>query len=208
IIGVAMSPFSLPVMQMGFDKYLDLIFHNKEMFNKLMSINEKFCVDWANAQIEAGATAICYFDPISSPTIIPRKDYLATGFKIAKRTIAQINGPTATHLASGRSLAIMDDLAQTGTAIAGVSSLEDIAELKSVAAGKISLLGNMNGIEMCRWTKAEAEENVKNIIQKAGKGGGLLLGDNHGEIPYQVPEKTLLNIANTVEKWGVYFLKN
>ena len=208
IIGVVMSPFSLPVMQLGFDKYLDLIFHNKEMFNKLMHINEQFCIDWANAQIEAGATAICYFDPVSSPTIIPRKDYLETGFQIAKRTIAKINGPTATHLASGRSLAIMDDLARTGTAIAGVSSLEDIAELKSAAKGKISLLGNMNGVEMCRWTKTEAEENVKNIIQKAGKGGGLLLGENHGEIPYQVSEKTLLDIANAVDKWGVYPLKN
>ena len=31
IIGVAISPFSLPVMQMGFDRYLDLIFDPKNL---------------------------------------------------------------------------------------------------------------------------------------------------------------------------------
>ena len=63
IIGVVMSPYSLPVMQMGFDKYIDLMVEQPDLFNRLMQVNEKFCIDWANAQLAAGATAICYFDP-------------------------------------------------------------------------------------------------------------------------------------------------
>ena len=73
IIGVVMSPFSLPVMQMGFDNYFDLIYESPELFKHLMEINEKFCVEWANAQLEAGATAICYFNPLASSTIISRE---------------------------------------------------------------------------------------------------------------------------------------
>ncbi len=72
IIGVVMSPFSLPVMQMGFDKYIELMYEQPEGFERLMRVNEEFCVEWANAQLEAGATAITYFDPVSSPTIVPR----------------------------------------------------------------------------------------------------------------------------------------
>ena len=45
---------------------------------------KRFCVDWSNAQLEAGATAICYFDPVSSVSMIPRELYLKTGFEIAK----------------------------------------------------------------------------------------------------------------------------
>ncbi len=199
IVGVAMSPFSLPVMQLGFDKYLDLLLNNKELLDKLMVVNEEFCVNWSNAQIDAGATAITYFDPVSSPTIITPQMYKQTGWEIAKRTIARINGPVATHFASGRTIAILDDLAETGTAIVCPSSLEDIGEVKAKAKGRFSILGNLNGIEMCRWTEKEAEEAVKNIIIKAGKGGGLIISDNHGEIPYQVPEKTLIAISNAVE---------
>jgi len=104
IIGVVMSPFSLPVMQMGFDKYIELMYERPEGFERLMRVNEEFCVEWASAQLEAGATAITYFDPVSSPTIVPREKYLETGLKVAQRTLARIHSPTAIHLASGRCL--------------------------------------------------------------------------------------------------------
>ena len=204
IVGVAISPFSLPVMQMGFHSYLELMHEQPTLFDRLMQLNEEFTVAWANAQLEAGATAICYFDPVSSSTIVPKELYLKTGQQVAKRTLAQIKGPTATHLASGRGFAIMSDIADTGTAVVGVSALEDLVELKKAAAGRVSLLGNLNGVEMRRWTPQQAEFEVKRAIAKAARGGGFLLGDNHGEIPWQVPDAVLLAIRDAVQRWGQY----
>ncbi len=91
-------------MQMGFDHYLDLIFEQPARFQRLMQVNEMFTVAWANAQLAAGATAICYFDPVASTTIIPRDVYRKTGQQVAMRTLSRIKGPVATHLASGRTL--------------------------------------------------------------------------------------------------------
>jgi len=204
IVGVTISPFSLPVMQMGFEAYLELMYNDEQAFWQLMKINEEFSVNWANAQLAAGATAICYFDPVSSTTIIPREKYLQTGYKIAKRTIAKINGPTATHMASGRCAPIVDDLAETGTAIIGVSTLEDISHLKQASFGKVNLLGNLNAVEMRRWSEKQTEQEVKKLIAKAAVGGGFLLGENHGEIPWQVPDEVLMRISETVQKWGNY----
>lgn len=204
IIGVVMSPFSLPVMQLGFEGYLLLMHEHPEHFKHLMEINEEFIVSWANAQLAAGATAITYFDPVSSTTIIPRELFLKTGYAIAKRTIAKINGPTAFHLASGRCLPIIDDIAQLGTAIVGTSILEDIATVKAACNGRLTVLGNLNGIEMCRWTPKEAEDAVKDAINKAATGGGFILADNHGEIPFQVPDEILMTIADTVRSYGQY----
>ena len=45
---------------------------------------------------------------------------------------------------------------------------------------------------------------VKEAIKKAAPGGGYILSDNHGEIPWQVPEDVLLNISKSVHKWGKY----
>ncbi len=204
VIGVVMSPFSLPVMQMGFDKYIELIYEEPALFDRLMRINEEFCVSWANAQLEAGATAICYFDPVSSTTIVPREIYLKTGFEVATRTIARIKGPVAIHLASGRCLPIVDDLARTGAAIIGTSMLEDLATVKDSCKGRLCVMGNLNGIEMSRWTPGQAEAAVKEAIAKAGPGGGFILSDNHGEIPWQVPEEVLIAISEAVHKWGRY----
>lgn len=204
IIGVVVSPFSLPVMQMGFDNYIELLYNDRELFWKLMEVNIKFCVDFSNAQLEAGATAITYFDPISSTTIIPKELYLKTGFEVAKRTISQIKGATATHFASGNCLPIIPYLPDTGTAVVGVSVFEDLAELKKAADKKLTLLGNLNAIEMRHWSVEQTKQHVKEAIQKCAKGGGFILAENHGEIPWQVKEETLLAIKDAVNQYGTY----
>jgi uroporphyrinogen decarboxylase len=204
ILGGVISPFSLPIMQMGFGKYLDLLIYNREMFWKLMEINKKYSIKWANAQLEAGATAIGYMDPALSPSILNKDLFLETGWLIAKEVIPSIKGSTAIHLASGIVIPIIEEILQTGTQIISVSANEDIGIAKKLAQSRMAVMGNLNGIEMCRWDKADAEEAVKDIIKKAGKGGGLIISDNHGDIPFQVPENVLLAITSAVEKYGVY----
>jgi len=204
IVGVVMSPFSLPIMQMGFEPYLQLMHEHQDLFQRLMDINEDFIVSWANAQLDAGATAITYFDPVASPSMVPRETYLKTGFKVAQRTLAKINGPTAVHVASGRALPIIDDIVQLETAIVGTSTLENLSDLKDACKGRLTVLGNLNGIEMCRWTKQETVSAVRSAIEKAGPGGGFILADNHGEIPFQVTDETLMTIVETVRTYGKY----
>jgi hypothetical protein len=168
ILGVVMSPFSLPVMQLGFDRYLDLVYQAPFLLERLLRINEEFCVEWANAQLDAGATAICYFDPVSSPTIVPPELYRAYGLPAQKRAIARFKGAAAVHFASGRCLPIIDDVAKSGSLGICVSASEDLGEIK------------------------------------AAPGGGFILSDNHGEIPYQVPEEILIAIGAAVRRWGNY----
>lgn len=204
IIGVVMSPFSLPVMQLGFEKYIEMLYFNKDSFTKLMKINEEFCVAWANAQIKAGATAICYFNPLASPTIIERNTYFATGYSVDQRTLARINGPTAMHLASGRTLPVLEDIVAMGSAVLGFSGLDSLEHIKKASQNKICLLGNMNAMDMVNWDCQIAEKQVKEIIAATGVGGGLILSDNHGEIPWQVSEDVLLAIGEAVRKWGSY----
>lgn len=204
IVGSVISPFSLPIMQMGFAPYIELIYEDPARFARLMAVNQAFCVEWANAQLAAGATAIGYADPLSSTTNIPRDLFLKTGHRVALETLAKIKGGAAFHLASGRGLRIAEDIAATGAAAVGVSALEDLADWKAAVGDRLTLIGNLNGVAMRRWTAEQAEAEVKRAIAKAGRGGGFILADNHGEIPWQVPEDVLLAIRAAVERWGRY----
>lgn len=204
ILGVVMAPTSLPVMQLGFDHYIELLYNRRDLIDRLLSVNEEFCVEWANAQLSAGANAICYFDPVSSPTIVPPDLSHTFLSQIAHRTIARFQGPAAVHLASGRCLPILEDVTRTGTLAVGVSAMEDLAEVKAACRGRLALVGNLNAVEMRQWQPLQAETKVKEAIAKAGPGGGFLLSDNHGEIPWQVPDEVLLAIGDAVEKWGHY----
>lgn len=76
--------------------------------------------------------------------------------------------------------------------------------MKETCKGKICVLGNLNGIEMRHWSKQEPQDKVKGTIKKAASGGGFILSDNHGEIPYLVPSDVLTYISESVEKWDKY----
>lgn len=204
ILGVALSPFSFPVMQLGFDRYLELLLEDRAGFERLMEINVPYCQAWANAQLAAGASAIVYFDPLASPDLVPRDLYRATGFEAARRTLAGLRGPTVTLLASGRSLTVVDDLAATGTLGVGVGIHDDLARVKAACQGRLTVIGNLNGLAMAHWSPAEAERQVREAIARAGSGGGFLLCDAHGEIPWNVPDDTLAAVAEAVRTWGRY----
>jgi uroporphyrinogen decarboxylase len=88
--------------------------------------------------------------------------------------------------------------------VVGTSSEEDAGILKDVLRGKLTVMGNLNGVEMRRWTIDETKRIVKETIRKAAPGGGFILSDNHGEIPFQVPDEILLTISETVHKYGKY----
>ncbi|HEY0846365.1 MAG TPA: uroporphyrinogen decarboxylase family protein [Noviherbaspirillum sp.] len=204
ILGTVVAPFSLPVMQMGFDRYIELVIEQPDRFARLMQVNQRFCVEWANAQLAAGATLICYVDPLASTTNFPRDLYLATGHRVALDTLPMINGPTAIHLGSGRGLPIAQDLAATSACAVGVSTLEALADWKAAVGKRLTLIGNLNGVAMRRWTADDAEREVRQAIAGAGRGGGFILSDNHGEIPWQVPDAVLLAIRAAVDRWGRY----
>ena len=57
---------------------------------------------------------------------------------------------------------------------------------------------------MRRWTDAEAELKVREAITRGAPGGGFILGDNHGEIPWQVPESVLDAVSASVMRFGSY----
>lgn len=205
ILGGVVSPFCLPIMQMGFDRYLDLLYNDREAFWELMEKNIPFTIEWANAQLEAGATAIGYGDPLASLDIIDKKTYLETGYKVAELTVPKIKGPVAIGFAGARAGGSVDYFTGfSNVGALGVSALEDIGEVKEKVKGRFTVVGNLNGVEMIDWSRETAEEKVKEIIGKAAKGGGLAIADNHGEIPYFVSEEILLTIREAVDRWGKY----
>jgi uroporphyrinogen decarboxylase len=204
VMGVVLSPLSLPVLQLGFERYLQLLEEAPDLFARLMAVNAAFCTAWANAQLEAGADFLAYVDPVGSPTVLPPDRYRALGLPLATATLAAIHGPTLTHFASGRCLAVIEDLVRTGTRGVAANVQEDLAEVKRAARGRLAVVGNLDGIRMRRWSAREAEDQVKAAIARAGRGGGWILSDQHGEIPWQVPEAVLDAVSAAVHRWGVY----
>ena len=204
VMGAVIAPASLPVMLMGFEGYLVLLHEDPEAATRLLEVTRTFCLRWARAQLEAGADALGYFDPLSSTTISSARLFEERIHPLNLRTIAEIDGPVALHLASGRTGERLEALVASGAVALGVSTLEDLAAIKRVCAGRVALVGNLNGVAMARWSPEEAAKEATAAIRAAAPGGGFLLSDNHGEIPYPVDWEVLEAIMEAARTAGAY----
>lgn len=207
ILGVAMAPYTLPVLQLGFGEYLAALREDPVAVHRLIEVNEHFTVDWANAQLAAGATAVAYFDPMASAEVVSHDLFARIGLPSMRRTMARIKGPCVALMASAQSRAILPELFTTPAVAVNVGADDDLAGFKAAAGGRVAVVGNLNGLAMRRWSSAQAHAAVAAAIAAAGPGGGYVLSDCHGEIPTQVPDDVLLALVDAVHEYGRYPLQ-
>ncbi|MCA9735936.1 methylcobamide--CoM methyltransferase MtbA, partial [candidate division KSB1 bacterium] len=79
---------------------------------------------------------------------------------------------------------------------------DNLAEIKPVLAGKVTIVGNINNIALIDWTPEQIEEEVKKVCEAAKKGGGFILANQGPEIPYDVPDENIRAFVEAGKKWG------
>ncbi len=204
IVAVVMGPASLPILQLGYDQYIELIQERPDLIEGLLRRNATFTVEWANAQLDAGADIVAYFDPVAAPTVLAPELAADIGIPLMNATMSGIHGPCAAVLASAHSLAVVPELANTRAIIATVADDEHLGAAKAAAAGRITVMGNLSGLQMRHWSSDEAGQRVRDAVLAGAPGGGFILSDAHGEIPLDVREDVLLSLGEAVREHGTY----
>jgi uroporphyrinogen decarboxylase len=69
------------------------------------------------------------------------------------------------------------------------------------------LAGDLNLVAMIQQDDQEIEEHIRTLLSEAARGGGFIITDSHGEIPWQISDKVLKSITSNINKWGTYPLK-
>lgn len=204
LFGGMVGPFSLPVLQLGFERYLDWLLDAPEMLRRLWRINEAWCIAWGTAQLEAGASAVAISEPLLSPTLMARKLVREEALPMLRRVREGLRGAAAISSASAPMGALLPDLVDLGFMGLAPSCSDSLAAAKAHCRGKQTVMGGLNGLAMSHWTAQDAEAAVKDALRAAGPGGGFVLAEHHGEIPWNVPEDVLLAVGEAVRRWGAY----
>lgn len=190
VAAVAVGPLSGPVMWMGMERWLTTLMSRPDFAEQVVARYRAFALAWARAQLAAGADALIWFEPLASTEMLPLQ-VVHTHAAPALRAAVGLGAPVCLHLASARALDTVELAVDAGVALLSVGTLDDPTALARAAAGRVALLGALDGVSMVRWTGDEVVAAARRDVAHFGASGGHVICDAHGEIPFQVDPSLL-----------------
>ncbi|MFT3914048.1 MAG: uroporphyrinogen decarboxylase family protein [Anaeromyxobacteraceae bacterium] len=202
IMGAIMSPYSLPPMQLGLHVWLELLHEAPAEADRLLAVNERFAVAWALMQRAAGAAGITVVDPVGATEISSPALQQRFALPSLRRTLAAIGAPAGVSHSSARALARVEDVLEAGAAAVVASAGEPLEAFRERTRGRAVLLGGLDSLAIHAGDGEAAARAVRAAVAAAAPGGGFVLTEHHGEIPYPVPLDTLLAITEAAQRFG------
>ena len=196
VVGMVLSPLSLPIIQLGFDAYIELIYEHPELAERLWGVNERYAVAWGTLQRAAGADALVYVDPFASPQLGGVALWGRHGLPRLSRTQAALGG-VVFSTASAPLGTVAELVAGAGIPAMVVPASDGLAAIRRRLGPGVTLLGGLSGLALRGDGPAQVKAAVASAIAATG-GLGLVLTEHHGEIPFDVPEETLTAVGEAV----------
>ena len=203
IVGAVTAPFSLPSLLIGSEKWYELLWEDElirePILKRVLDLTTNFCVKWANYQLQAGADAIVMADGMASATCIMREQFEQLALPNIISTIKAIDGPVI-YEPIGYIQPFIDLMPTTGAVVVVLDCHDDVKTCRDAVHGKMAVMGNLNNIEMIRWTPEYTAEQCAKILELS-RDGGVILSAQGPEVPWDVPGEVIQVIMDSARNW-------
>jgi MtaA/CmuA family methyltransferase len=142
IVGKVMGPWTLSYHMMGMEEFLVSTKLDPDRARRSMRTLEAVSVEFAKAQIQAGADIICLADH-SSGGIVSPKAYCDLLLPLHQEIFSAIGAPTVLHCC-GNNTDRVKYFAETGVDCYHFESQVNLVSAVEDARGKMTLIGNIN----------------------------------------------------------------
>lgn len=186
---------------------LDLI-DNPSLAHRIIELGTEISIQVGYALIEAGVDAIYIGDAWASSTIISPEQYREFCLPYHKKATDAFHKkgiPVYLHIC-GNCMPILEYMVATGVdAIEPLDPLGgvDISEVKRRVGDKVCLKGGVNTLTLLKGTPEDVMREAKSCIEKAGRGGGYILGSGD-DIPVEAPIENVKAMVEAAKIWGRY----
>jgi uroporphyrinogen decarboxylase len=214
-IGVHLNDvFSIPRNLMGMENLLMAFVTEPELVKGLVDLSVEINIEMAKEVAKCGADFVFTGDdyaaaerPLISPDMF--REFLLPGLKRVINGFKEAGLPVIKHT-DGNILPIVDMILESGIdcldpidPIAGL----DIGEFKKKYGDRIALKGNVDCAHTLTFgTEKEVVEETREVIRKAGQGGGLILSSSNS-IHSAVKPGNYLAMWNAIRMYGRYPLE-
>jgi MtaA/CmuA family methyltransferase len=204
--GFLHGPIDVAAEARGMSRLLTDLYENPSAVHELLDITTETCIIWARAQYRAGGGTMKHImvsDDIGAQ--LSRKHWLEFSMPYLKRlfeTFPKGVIPVAHNCA--RSAHLLDLYLQTGIGMIQIGPDTDMGMAKDKIGDKVCLIGNLAPLGiLLNGTPNEVDEECRELIQKAGAGGGYILG-SAGAVARGTPLANIQAMVDAAEKYGIY----
>ena len=196
IFGKSMGPWTLAYHVFGVEPFLLMTIDDPDMTLRILDKLKEATVLYADAQIAAGADAICLPDHATGD-LVSGEYYKRFLQEIHTEMAERIDAPLILHIC-GRTLDRMPYIAQTGMAAFHFDSRNDPQESMDAVDGGIALVGNINNPETLY---ARGPDEVRREVFACLEAGVQMIAPECA-IPLQTKLQNLLAIPEAIKEWS------
>jgi len=205
VVGHAEAPFSAATLLYGLNASMLLLADDPKLLRDTMRVMTEIEIEFALAQLEAGADAIWLGDCNASTHLMSVAKYQELAAEPCRQVIDAIQragGWTFLHNSEESAAGAAAQAALKPSALS-IGPGGSLVEIRHAVGPKQCLLGNVNPIlVLARGTPADVERQVREIIDTVSIHGGHIL-DSGEMVPRDTPEeniRTMIRVAR--EHWA------
>lgn len=179
LIGIMNGPFTLALMEMGYENMCYAVFEDPELISDLMERCNTFVITAARKMLEAGADGILLAEDLAhahGPFFRPEymRQYIFPHIKAAVTAVHEAGGCCILH-SCGNITEILEDVIDTGVDALNplqVSAGMDLKQVKETCGDRITLIGNLDSTNLLPYgTPEEIRAEVRRILAIGAPGG-------------------------------------
>jgi uroporphyrinogen decarboxylase len=202
--GTTHSPWGVAALMRGTSEFMADVIMNPDLVRKLLRKTTDLGLMWLRTMEESVPPGtfrrILIWDDLASfvslnhfrDFILPVYEELYSAFPGCERWYH--NDADATN--------ILEGLAEAGIVCFHLGDEVDMAVAKQQVGDRISLMGNVPPLKVLRnGTPEDVDSSVKEIIEKAGKGGGLIIAPG-GYMDEGTSEENIEAMIEATERYG------
>jgi MtaA/CmuA family methyltransferase len=195
VIGKAMGPWTLAYHCLGLERFLLLSVDDPAQTRLALERLKTVTVEFARAQVEAGADAITLPDHATGD-LVSARCYATYLRELHAELVERIPAPVILHIC-GKTLDRMEHIAGTGVAAFHFDSKNDARAAVGIMRGRVALVGNVNN-PVTLFGRGPGE--VREEVFRALDAGVPLIGPECA-VPLTTPVENLREIPRAVWAW-------
>lgn len=194
VVGGIVGPFTLASQLLGTSTILMESLLHPEAVRPTIDFAVGVGVAYAQAQIEAGAEAICVEDMAASLDLVSPRIYRNLIHGAHRRLIAGIGAPVILHICGGNTK-ILDLLTSTGADALSLDAATDLAA--AARCGACAIIGGIRPVEVLLEGRLD---DVRRAVRESIDAGVHIVAPGCG-IPPATPTENLLEMARKAREW-------